>query len=155
VEEVSHLAGARKHQCAAFIRSENCLSVWTDEVETVIQSAEALEQRMIHYVWAGRHTETKMVDEMMYSAPAIGNTEQSFAGGGSDEKDAGIVEEDVGRAKGEWPQHDRRQITMLYTPLAFGLIYYSQLRLHLFRYSKFDQRVSFRPQPHHPSHRRS
>jgi hypothetical protein len=120
LEEVSHLAGARKHQCAAFIRSENCLIVWTDEVETVIQSAEALEQRMIHYVWAGRHKETKLADEMMSSPPAIGNAEQSFAGGDSDEKDVGRMEEDVGREKGEWSQHDRRPV-MLYAPLVSGL----------------------------------
>ncbi|KAJ9105388.1 hypothetical protein QFC21_001758 [Naganishia friedmannii] len=120
LEEVSHLAGARKHQCAAFIRSENCLIVWTDEVETVIQSAEALEQRMIHYVWAGRHKETKMVDDMLAAPPVIGEAEKSFAGGELNEKDMGDMEEDVGREKGEWSQHDRRPV-MLYAPLVSGL----------------------------------
>lgn len=51
VDEIAHLAGARKHQFAAFVRSEACLVVWSDEVDTIMESAEALELRMIQYVW--------------------------------------------------------------------------------------------------------
>ncbi|KAJ9112325.1 hypothetical protein QFC19_000745 [Naganishia cerealis] len=120
LDEMSHLAGARKHQCAAFIRSENCLIVWTDEVETVIESAEALEQRMIHYVWTGRHKETKMVGEMLSSSQRNGNPEKSSGGLESDEKDLAMIEEDIGREEGEWSANDRRPV-MLYAPLVSGL----------------------------------
>ena len=37
--------------------------VWADEVETLIPSAEALEQRMISYVWSGRHQELTALEE--------------------------------------------------------------------------------------------
>ena len=57
LDELSHLAGARKHQFAAFCRQEQCLVVWADEVESLVPSAEALEERMIAYVWSGRHRE--------------------------------------------------------------------------------------------------
>lgn len=122
LDEISHLAGARKHQCAAFIRSENCLVVWTDEVETVVESAEALEKRMIHYVWTGRHQETKMLDEMVSSVPNTGDSEKTLANAddGHEEKDLGSLEEDIGREEGEWSPNTRRPV-MLYAPLISGL----------------------------------
>ena len=43
VDEIPHLARARKHQYAAFVRSEGVLVVWADMVETSIPAAEMLE----------------------------------------------------------------------------------------------------------------
>lgn len=120
LDEISHLAGARKHQCAAFIRSENCLIVWTDEVETVVESAEALEHRMIHYVWTGRHQESKMLADIPSSPPLTGESEKTMAGSAVNEKDLGSIEEEIGRKDGDWSPNDRRPV-MLYAPLISGL----------------------------------
>lgn len=120
LEEISHLAGARKHQCAAFIRAENCLIVWTDEVETVVESAEALEQRMIHYVWSGRHMETKMLEDVPSSPPGTMDSEKTAAGEVGNEKDLGSIENDIGKEDGEWSADGRRPV-MLYAPLISGL----------------------------------
>jgi hypothetical protein len=117
LDEISHLAGARKHQCAAFIRAENCLIVWTDEVETVVESAEALEQRMIHYVWSGRHKETKMLEDVPSSPPGMMDSEKPMP---EDEKDLGSIENDIGKEDGEWSANDRRPV-MLYAPVISGL----------------------------------
>jgi hypothetical protein len=91
-------------------------------VETVVESAQALEQRMVHYVWTGRHKETKMVEEMLASAPTTGYSEKTMAASGDsmDEKDLGSMEEDVGREEGDWSANARRPV-MLYAPLVSGL----------------------------------
>lgn len=125
LDEVSHLAGARKHQFAAFCRAEACLVVWADEVETVITSAEALEQRMIHYVWSGRHQELELIeadekdeegwiDRDLDLERALERQKTGESGSLSDE------EEGVGGEKGEWAKRERRPV-MLYAPLISGL----------------------------------
>jgi hypothetical protein len=119
LEEISHLAGARKHQFAAFCRQEQCLVVWADEVETLIPSAEALEQRMIAFVWEGRHHE---LDE-------LGSKEDEEEGWL--DRDAELedqlrqaelesMEEKVGAEPGSWEARDLRPV-MLYAPLISGL----------------------------------
>jgi predicted N-formylglutamate amidohydrolase len=47
VEKMSHLGTARKHQFAAFVRQEGCLVVWSDDISTLIEAAEALEARFV------------------------------------------------------------------------------------------------------------
>jgi hypothetical protein len=116
LDELSHLAGARKHQFAAFCRAEQCLVVWADEVETLVPSAEALEQRMINFVWSGRHrelesleAETKVVEDPMEEDA---------------EEEARLKEElsedMVGAKPGDWEMRDKRPV-MLYAPLISGL----------------------------------
>jgi hypothetical protein len=126
LDEVSHLAGARKHQFAAFCRAEACLVVWADEVETVITSAEALEQRMIHYVWSGRHQELELIeadekqsedgwiDRDLDLERALERQKTGESGSLSEE------EEGVGGEKGGWAKRERRPV-MLYAPLISGL----------------------------------
>ncbi|EIW68700.1 hypothetical protein TREMEDRAFT_31854 [Tremella mesenterica DSM 1558] len=97
LDELSHLAGARKHQFAAFCRHESCLVVWADEVETLIPSAEALEQRMIAYVWSA--LEERLREE---------------------KSDKTKEEEAIGAEEGEWEKRDIRPV-MLYAPLISGL----------------------------------
>lgn len=115
LDELSHLAGARKHQFAAFCRQEQCLVVWADEVESLVPSAEALEQRMITYVWSGRHQELAALeekddkDEKDDEAWLMEEREE-------DKED----EEDVGAGEGDWEKRDKRP-TMLYAPLISGL----------------------------------
>lgn len=136
IDEINHLAGARKHQFAAFVRSEACLVVWSDEVDTVIESAEALELRMIQYVWAS----TKHNDDVARAKAPLavigeegGDSSfdlQSFAQAsnvgttGTSEKGAGYdvmtTEDQVGM--GGWTELTRkRRPVYLFAPLITGL----------------------------------
>ncbi len=51
VERMTQLAGARKAQNACFIRSENTLVVWADQVEILHERAKDLEENMMKFVW--------------------------------------------------------------------------------------------------------
>ncbi|PWN47365.1 hypothetical protein IE53DRAFT_321345 [Violaceomyces palustris] len=51
VETMADLAGARKAQNAAFIRTERTLVVWCDHVDRLESSAQSLEDKMIAFVW--------------------------------------------------------------------------------------------------------
>lgn len=114
LEELSHLAGARKHQFAAFCRQERCLVVWADDVETLIPSAEALEQRMISFVWEGRHRELADLDP---GAETGGEYEDEK---GALMRDSKEEEEGMGAGEGSWERRDKRPV-MLYAPLISGL----------------------------------
>lgn len=121
LEELSHLAGARKHQFAAFCRKEQCLVVWADEVETLIPSAEALEQRMLAFVWSGRHNE---LAELEADEKGPGDQEEGWVDEDADKErelgDLADAEEKVGADGDEWEMRDKRP-TMLYAPLVSGL----------------------------------
>lgn len=56
LDELSHLARARKHQYAAFIRDEGVLCVWADTVENIIAATENLEQSLIDFIWRQEHS---------------------------------------------------------------------------------------------------
>ncbi|KAK4689771.1 hypothetical protein P7C73_g329, partial [Tremellales sp. Uapishka_1] len=128
LDELSHLAGARKHQFAAFCRNEACLVVWADEVETLLPSAEALEQRMITYVWSGRHQELALLEED--EGMLLGEAEEEgwIDRDGEREKhleelaegELGDEERKLGAEKGSWEARDIRPV-MLYAPLISGL----------------------------------
>ncbi|WVQ83998.1 hypothetical protein IAT38_006143 [Cryptococcus sp. DSM 104549] len=125
LDDLSQLAGARKHQFAAFIRADACLVVWADEVETLMPSAEALEQRMIAYVWSGRHRELKLLDEEEEEDEKDSDEDEDE---GWVDRDAvkekalrdGTDEEKVGAEPGSWEWRDKRPM-MLYAPLVSGL----------------------------------
>jgi hypothetical protein len=46
------LARARKHQYAAFIRDEQVLCVWSDNVKTILAEAENLEDSLLDFIWS-------------------------------------------------------------------------------------------------------
>jgi hypothetical protein len=121
LDELNHLAGARKHQFAAFCRQEQCLVVWADEVETLIPSAEALEQRMIAYVWSGRHhelaaleAETKDIDEDEGEGWVDRDAEKERQLEAEEDEEGNI-----GAEPDEWERRDKRPM-MLYAPLISG-----------------------------------
>ena len=60
LDEIPHLARARKHQYAAFVREEQVLCVWADHVEAVIPAAEALEDALIQFIWRGEDENKKI-----------------------------------------------------------------------------------------------
>lgn len=54
------LARARKHQYAAFIRDEGVLCVWSDNVKSILQEAEALEELLLDYIWSQSNRRDKL-----------------------------------------------------------------------------------------------
>ncbi|GFZ49140.1 hypothetical protein JCM24511_06890 [Saitozyma sp. JCM 24511] len=122
LDELSHLAGARKHQFAAFCRQEQCLVVWADEVETLIPSAEALEQRMITYVWSGRHRELAEmgIDEDEDQEEGWVDRDAALEEKLQEEIDLGDAEVKIAAEPGSWEARDARPV-MLYAPLISGL----------------------------------
>lgn len=118
LEELSHLAGARKHQFAAFCRQERCLVVWADEVETIIPSAEALEQRMMAYVWQNRH------DELAVLEAEAAEDEEGWIDQDAEKERQLLTDMDdegkIGAEPGSWEMRDKRPV-MLYAPLVSGL----------------------------------
>ncbi|KAE8540332.1 hypothetical protein D1P53_003277 [Cryptococcus gattii VGV] len=123
LDDFTQLAGARKHQFAAFIRSESCLVVWTDEVETLIPSAQALERRMIAYVWLGRHRELRLVDDAYDIIPTFRENEEGWVDRDAEREkffSEQMEETQVGAKDHEWEMRDRRPM-MLYAPLVSGL----------------------------------
>jgi hypothetical protein len=121
LDELNHLAGARKHQFAAFCRQEQCLVVWADEVESLIPSAEALEQRMIAYVWSGRHhelaaleAESKDIDEDEGEGWVDRDAEKERQLEAEEDEEGNL-----GAQPDEWERRDKRPM-MLYAPLISG-----------------------------------
>ncbi|OCF41165.1 hypothetical protein I317_04995 [Kwoniella heveanensis CBS 569] len=68
LDSIELLARARKHQYAAFIRSEQVLVVWADSVENVIPAAEALEESLIQFIWQGPEVNVKFNQIMIADA---------------------------------------------------------------------------------------
>ncbi|WVQ97801.1 hypothetical protein IAU59_004916 [Kwoniella sp. CBS 9459] len=128
LDDLTQLAGARKHQFAAFVRADACLVVWADEVETLISSAEALEQRMINYVWSGRHHELKLLEPEDESEEELDEKDEDEEGwvdrDAQKEKELADADDDeegkIAAEEGSWEMRDRRPV-MLYAPLVSGL----------------------------------
>nr|XP_031861885.1 uncharacterized protein CI109_002714 [Kwoniella shandongensis]KAA5528957.1 hypothetical protein CI109_002714 [Kwoniella shandongensis] len=76
LDSVELLARARKHQYAAFVRSEQALAVWADDVENVIPAAEALEESLIQFVWRGEAVNVKYNQVMLVDAANRAEQEQ-------------------------------------------------------------------------------
>ncbi|WWC59194.1 uncharacterized protein I303_101743 [Kwoniella dejecticola CBS 10117] len=68
LDSIELLARARKHQYAAFVRSEQVLVVWADAVENVIPAAEALEESLIQFIWQGPEVNVKFNLVMLHDA---------------------------------------------------------------------------------------
>jgi len=120
LDELSHLAGARKHQFAAFCRREGCLVVWADEVETLIPSAEALELRMMAFIWYGRHEELAVLEaEAKEAEEGWLDQDAEFERRLRDAEDLKTTEEKIGAKPGDWEMRDIRPV-MLYAPLISG-----------------------------------
>ncbi|KAE8540333.1 hypothetical protein D1P53_003278 [Cryptococcus gattii VGV] len=74
VDSIELLARARKHQYAAFVRSERVLCVWADDVEMIIPAAELLEELLIRFIWRGEEENAKFNQAMVIDAKHL--TEQ-------------------------------------------------------------------------------
>jgi len=114
LDEVSHLARARKHQYAAFIRDEEVLCVWADHVEAVIPAAEALEEALVQFIWRGEN-EKKNTNQAMVDDEEAEKDEFADEGSVVDPEDP----EDVVMRKVK--KHWRERPVMLYAPIMSGL----------------------------------
>jgi hypothetical protein len=104
IDDIEHLARARKHQYAAFVRSEEVLVVWADHVEMVIPAAEALEEALIEFVWRGEEANKKNNQAMIVQEEEL--------------KEEDMDPEDVTMRK--MKRHWRERPVMLWAPLSDG-----------------------------------
>ncbi|ODO03115.1 hypothetical protein I350_05960 [Cryptococcus amylolentus CBS 6273] len=65
LDSIELLARARKHQYAAFIRSERALCVWADDVDMIVAAAETLEESLVHFVWRGEAENAKHNQDLL------------------------------------------------------------------------------------------
>lgn len=123
VETMADLAGARKAQNAAFIRTEKTLVVWCDHVDRLEVSAQSLEDKMIAFVWksasaaqsASGHDKEMREWNMEQSASQMGHG-VSTQGHNSPFR-AEFNEKD---AEKQEPEYEER-VTNLQAPLLHGL----------------------------------
>jgi hypothetical protein len=115
IDEVEHLARARKHQYAAFVRSEEVLVVWADHVEMVIPAAEALEEALIDFVWRGEEANKKINQAMVLQEE---EEKQMVTEEGEEIKEEDMDPEDITLRK--MKRHWRERPVMLWAPVSDG-----------------------------------
>ncbi|KAL7424393.1 hypothetical protein Q5752_000075 [Cryptotrichosporon argae] len=127
LDEVEHLARARKHQYAAFIRSEGVLVVWADHVENVMAAADALEEALIQFIWRGEDENRRINQAMLVDAAVEMDEKEAMS-----VLEEGLDGEDVEarRLKRQWkerpirliaPVTDGGSIIIAFCLLALGL----------------------------------
>jgi hypothetical protein len=116
IDDIEHLARARKHQYAAFVRSEEVLVVWADHVEMVIPAAEALEEALIEFVWRGEEANKKVNQAMVTQEE---EEKEMVDENGETIKEEDMDPEDVTMRK--MKRHWRERPVMLWAPLSDGL----------------------------------
>lgn len=115
IDDIEHLARARKHQYAAFVRSEGVLVVWADHVEMVIPAAEALEEALIDFVWRGEAANKKINQAMVTQEE---EEKEEIDENGEVIKEEDMDPEDVVMRK--MKRHWRERPVMLWAPLSDG-----------------------------------
>jgi len=113
LSDISHLAGARKHQFGAFVTNERCLVVWADDVDVLIENVEALEKEMIRFVWQSRDFEFGHIEK----TPFLTTPPPAERLSPNDKVIDTPMVTDIEKGM---PQHTRRPV-MLFAPLLSGL----------------------------------
>lgn len=117
LDTIPHLARARKHQYAAFIRSEGVLVVWVDLVDDIIPAAEDLEDALIQFIWRGEE-ENKKNNQAMQIADQEKRDEAEMADAVSiKEEDMDPEDIEMRKVKRHW----RERPTKLIAPLLDGM----------------------------------
>lgn len=94
--------------------------MWADEVETLIPSAEALEQRMMAYVWSQRHDELAVLEADQKDDDGWMDQDAVLERRLREAEDRRLEEEGAaGFPPGSWERRDKRPM-MLYAPLVSG-----------------------------------
>ncbi|OCH85863.1 hypothetical protein OBBRIDRAFT_739097 [Obba rivulosa] len=70
VETMLHLPRADKEQCAAFVRDERVLAVWSYNLESIIPTCRDFENKLIQLVWKHRSTFSSLMNSATASATA-------------------------------------------------------------------------------------
>jgi hypothetical protein len=120
VEKISHLGTARKHQYAAFVREENCLVFWSDDISTVVEAAEKLEARMVQYVWlSSKHKDEKRTSSLRPTLVSVNTAVDSNASSTPDVEKLSYLADD-GKVD-PWQVAARKERRMrLYAPIITG-----------------------------------
>ncbi|KAH8096816.1 glycosyl transferase family group 2-domain-containing protein [Cristinia sonorae] len=73
LETMADLPTAEKEQCAAFIRDERVLVVWSDSIDTIIPTCNEFDERLIKLLWRSRPP--------AFGAPSSVSSHQANGGG--------------------------------------------------------------------------
>lgn len=129
LDALPHLARARKHQYAAFVRDEGVLCVWADAVETIIAATEKLERSLMDYVWHhenaskkhgfAAHLEAHALQEKNALLRATSKEDQDLKLDGEAKADLTLDAEDYSKlqAKQRWKERP----VMFYDALSTGI----------------------------------
>ncbi|KAJ9112323.1 hypothetical protein QFC19_000743 [Naganishia cerealis] len=119
LDELPHLARAKKHQYAAFVRDEGVLCVWSDSVKTIVADVEKLEKALLNFVWSHEEQKTKA-----NAAQAEAKSEKTD---GADVEDPSVTSR-----KNEW----RARPVMMYEAFLVGFTVILMIFLLSLGYSK-------------------
>lgn len=129
LDQLPHLARARKHQYAAFIRDEGVLCVWADAVESIVKTTEDLEQSLIDYIWHqdnafkkegfAAHLEAHAKQEKRSESLAHSKEIDEGVNEGTAEASSVLDPEDLAFAQAR--QHWKARPVMLYDALSTGI----------------------------------
>ncbi|GAA5948186.1 hypothetical protein JCM10213_007061 [Rhodosporidiobolus nylandii] len=106
LDNLEDLRGAKRHQYAAFVRSNRALIIWSDDVQQLVPAAQNLSDLMLNYIWE-QHDLLESSDEEQ--EPDVPKPEAVAA------VDTADVE-----AQGEEKPHKRRPVGLI-SPLHVGL----------------------------------
>jgi hypothetical protein len=131
--DMTMLARARKHQYAAFIRDEGVLCVWSDNVKSILQEAENLEELLLDYIWNQSNRREKMGRVISGRADPhqVESTEEKAA-------DLAAEEEVEDPEEAEIKRHRRARPVMLYESVLVGFSVIVVMALISMGYSKSD-----------------
>ncbi|GAA6058764.1 hypothetical protein JCM10212_001880 [Sporobolomyces blumeae] len=62
IDTIEDLAGAKRHQYAAFVRSNQALVLWSDEVGKLVPHAQQISDLMLDYIWK-QHDDVDSLDD--------------------------------------------------------------------------------------------
>jgi hypothetical protein len=114
LDELSHLAGARKHQFAAFCRKESSWCLPDQTNESIRCSSASMDGMSVSTSSAQTTRHCSLRQEK-------GDEEEGWVDEDADrERELGDLEEKIGAEEGSWEMREKRP-TMLYAPLVSGL----------------------------------
>ena len=129
LDKLAHLARARKHQYAAFVRDEGVLCVWADTVESIVKTTETLEQSLIDYIWHQEnafkkvgftaHLDAQSQQEKLLSDLATSEAEAVSIDEKAVDAFSVLDSEDLARSRAR--QHWKERPVMLYDAFSTGM----------------------------------
>ncbi|KAF9447333.1 hypothetical protein P691DRAFT_776203 [Macrolepiota fuliginosa MF-IS2] len=84
IDTMLHLPQADREQCAAFIRDERVMVIWSENLESIVPTCNDFEERLIKLLWRSRHIGTTATTTSSSLAPSVndhGSQEASITPG--------------------------------------------------------------------------